>query len=183
MCSDTELLDPAFWDDIPDDVQQELLRQGEEAIKGTVAVAVAADQRAATTMGICGAGGVALLTASATLLAGVHPDLRLICAAAVAAFGFLLASVICAFAIVPTDFFVPGFDPARLLDSDARQSGLLRPTIINVIKNRIRHNRNTIQRLTSRYNLALSIAGAGIIAGIGFLILWVATAGVGHFSL
>lgn len=61
MCSDTELLDAAFWDDIPDDVQQELLRQGEEAIKGTVAVAVAADQRAATTMGYlwCGRGRAA----------------------------------------------------------------------------------------------------------------------------
>jgi hypothetical protein len=107
----------AFWEKIPQDVQLELLRQGEESIKGTIAIAAAADQRAATTMGVCGAGGVGLLAASTTLIAGAHPDLRLICAATVTAFGFLLASVMCAFAIAPTDFFIPGFNPARLLDS------------------------------------------------------------------
>jgi hypothetical protein len=174
---DLNLLDPDLWAGIPEDVQIELLRQGEERVKGTVSVALAADQRAGTTMGICGAGGVALLTASATLIAGVHPDLRLICAAVVTAFGFLVASVICAFAIAPTDFFVPGFNPTRLIDSDAKQSQLLRPTLINIMATRIVYNQSVIRRTTDRYQLALATAGAGIIAGIGFLIVW---AGAGH---
>jgi hypothetical protein len=174
---DLNLLDPDFWARIPEDVQTELLRQGEERVKGTLSVALAADQRAGTTMGICGAGGVALLTASATLIARVHPDFQLICAAVVTACGFLIASAICAFAIAPTDFFVPGFNPTRLVDSDAKQSQLLRPTLINIMANRIVYNQSVIRHTTGRYQLALAMAASGIIAGIGFLIVW---AGAGH---
>jgi hypothetical protein len=109
--NDVNLLSPDLWDEVSDNAQSEILRQAEMMVKGTITVALGADLRAATTMNVFGAGGVALLAAAATLIGGSKPDWLLICAPSVGATGLLIAAALCAYAIAPVSFYLSGARP------------------------------------------------------------------------
>lgn len=57
---------------IPEGAIEEILRNGEACLEGTIQLAIAADQRATTMAGIFGAGSVALLAVAATILAALQ---------------------------------------------------------------------------------------------------------------
>lgn len=59
---------------IPAAAAKELCRQGELCLQGTIQLAVAANQRATTLVGILGAGSVALIAATATISLSLNPD-------------------------------------------------------------------------------------------------------------
>jgi hypothetical protein len=77
---------------------QELHRQAETCLSGTVQLAIAADQRATTMAGIFGAGSVALLAAVATILAATSPNNPFIGGASAMAALFFVAAVTSAMA-------------------------------------------------------------------------------------
>jgi hypothetical protein len=177
---DVNLLDPELWDGVSEAVQCELLRQAEMMVKATVTVAIGTDSRITTTMSVLGAGGVALFAAAATLIGNKPPDWSLICAPVAGAIGLLGAATICAYAIAPTRFLLPGASPQRMLSADASDNQRLRAdahrlraALIYSAQRTVSHNMTRAITSTERFALALSIAGAGILAGIGFIALWV----------
>jgi hypothetical protein len=175
------LLDPGLWDSVAEPVQREFLRQAEIMVGSTVTVALGTDSRITTTMSLSGAGGAALIGVVASLVANKLTDWSLICAPAVCAVGLIVAAVICACAIAPTLILIPGASPQNLIQADiADDKGLradearLRAALIFSAQRAISHNMTRAIVSTERFTLALSVAGAGILAGIGLIVLWAA---------
>lgn len=182
------LLSPDLWDGVSEVVQCELLRQAEMMVKGTVTVAIGTDSRITTTMNILGAGGVALLAAAASLIGNKPPDWLLICAPVACAVGLLAAAIICAVAIAPTRFLLPGASPHSMFSADLADKQRLRAdehrlraALIYSAQRAITHNMTRAIISAARFELALSMAGAGIVAGLGFIVLWMANRGPGLF--
>jgi hypothetical protein len=151
---------------------KELQRQGEACLQGTVQLALAADQRATTLTGIFGAGAVALLAAAATVLAGAHPDLSLVCGAGVTSLFLLGGAISCAWAGRPIDFFVTGYEPRLLAQSATDEVWMLRYAIED-IQTRIDANRRALERSARLLYQGALIAMAAVLAGAGtFLSLW-----------
>jgi hypothetical protein len=186
--TEINLLSPDLWDGISGVVQCELLRQAEMMVKGTVTVAIGTDSRITTTMSVLGAGGVALLAAAASLIGNKPPDWQLIYAPVVCAIGLLTAAIICAFAIAPTRFLLAGASPQSMLSADAadhQRLGVdehrLRAALIYSAQRAITHNMTRAIISGARFELALCVTGAGILAGVGFICLWMANRGLGLF--
>jgi hypothetical protein len=182
------LLAPDLWDGVSDGVQSELLRQAEMMVKATVTVATGTDSRIITTMSVLGAGGIALLAAAASLIGNKPPDWLLICAPTACAAGLLVAAIICAFAIAPTLFLLPGASPESILSADITDKRRLRgdehrlrAALIYSSQRAIKHNMNRAIASTARFELALFIAGASIMAGAGFIAFWMANRLPGSF--
>jgi hypothetical protein len=182
------LLAPDLWDGVSDGVQSELLRQAEMMVKATVTVATGTDSRIITTMSVLGAGGIALLAAAASLIGNKPPDWLLICAPTACAAGLLVAAIICAFAIAPTLFLLPGASPESILSADIADKRRLRgdehrlrAALIYSSQRAIKHNMNRAIASTARFELALFIAGASIMAGAGFIAFWMANRLPGSF--
>ena len=87
----------ARWDDIPEAGLREILRQAETYLDSSLKIAIAADQRATTLMGIYGAVGMALLVSAATIGTRTQPDLALLSAIIAAALLLFCAGVLCSF--------------------------------------------------------------------------------------
>jgi hypothetical protein len=168
------LLDATIWDDVPHDAQGEVLRQAEMMVKGTVTVALGTDLRVATTMSVFGAGGIALLAAAATLIAGTKPGWMLVSAPAIGALGLLVGAVLCARAIAPVRFLLPGVRPQSIFCTDIKDEQCLRATLIHSAERAITHNMTIMTESAEWFTLALWIAGAGILAGTGFIAIWAA---------
>jgi len=150
-------------------------------VKATVTVATGTDSRITTTMSVLGAGGIALLAAAASLIRNEPPDWLLICAPTACATGLLVAAVICACAIAPTLFLLPGASPQSMLSADIADNRRLRgdehrlrAALIYSSQRAITHNMNRAIASTARFELALFIAGASIMAGAGFIAFWMA---------
>ena len=104
----SDILELSIWKDVSEEGQREFLRHGEEMVKGTLALAHGADFRAVTMMGIFGAIGVALIAASATLIASINPSWPLISAMLTLAAGLFIACGFCFAAGKPADFLLLG---------------------------------------------------------------------------
>jgi hypothetical protein len=105
----------------------------------------------------------------------------LICAAAACAVGLITAAIISAFAIAPAEFLFPGVSPQHLVLADAADNKRLlsdetrlRPALLYSAQRAISNNKARAIVVAARYSLALCIAGAGIMAGTGLTIVWVA---------
>jgi hypothetical protein len=116
----------ARWDDIPEAGLREILRQAETYLDSSLKVAVAADQRATTLMGIYGAVGVALLVSAATIGTRAQPDLALISAIIAVALLLLCAGLLCGLAGKPVDFYVSGYEPEKIVESSTEEKWLIR---------------------------------------------------------
>jgi hypothetical protein len=175
------LLAPELWDHVCESVQRELLRQAELMVAASVTVSIGTDSRIATTMSVLGGGGIALLAAATSLFINRPGDWLLICAAAICATGLLTAAIICAFAIAPTEFLFPGVSPQHMVLADtADNQNLLsdenrfRPALLYSAQRAISNNKARAIVVAARYARALCIAGAGVMAGTGFVIFWAA---------
>jgi hypothetical protein len=159
------LLDPHSWDGVSQEAQREFLARGQEMIKETLALAHGADLRGTTMMGIFGAVGVALFAAGATIIEGTHPSWPLSAGAITASIGLFLASATCAFAARPSDFFISGFEPKRLLSSGARYDENRIRVLIAVTQDRIEYNRTSLEQSARLISAAMVIGGIGLAAG------------------
>src|SRR5258705_3722648 len=95
---------------VPLEGVQELHRQAETCLAGTVQLAIAGDLRATTMAGIFGAGSVALLAAIATVLAASSPYAPFIGGAAATSLCLFAAALAHGMAAAPTDFHVGGYE-------------------------------------------------------------------------
>ena len=102
---------------VPDKSVDEILLQGQECLAGTIQLAIASDQRATAMVGVFGAGFVALLATSAVIVTGEKYNEALLYACLITSFGLFFASVFCAWAAKPVDFFVSGYEPRHLIKS------------------------------------------------------------------
>ncbi len=140
---------------------RELARQGEHCLHGTVQLALAADQRATTMAGICGAAAVALAAAVAVLFSAERPDAAMIVAFATGGLVLFVASVVCAWASRPIDFHVAGYEP-RALSVAASQENWMLIYLIEDLQRRIDANRLAREAETRQYELGLLIAASAI---------------------
>jgi len=161
-----------LWEGISDESQKEILRQAELMVKGTINVTVGHDSRAATVMSVFGAGGIALLAVTATLLGGTKPDYLLISAPVVGAVGLLIAAVCSARAIAPVKFLLPGVKPKTIFFGDVNNDDHLRVALIHSADRAIGHNITILEKSSKWMELALFVAGAAIAAAVGFIVLW-----------
>jgi hypothetical protein len=136
-----DILELSIWENVSEEGQREFLRHAEDMVKGTLALAHRADFRAITMMGIFGAIGVALTTASATLIASGRPSSALI-------------------------FFIAGFEPRHLLSSSAIKDEHRTRVLIAVTQDRIDQNRAAIAISASQTWTAMKTAGISVGAGM-----------------
>ena len=144
---------------------QELHRQAETCLSGTVQLAIAADQRATTMAGIFGAGSVALLAAVATILAAASPNNPFIGGASAMAALFFVAAVTSAMAAAPTDFHVGGYEPKLFVRSAGDLAWMLRYAVQDM-QDRIDFNRAVLARSARRLRVAMGFAVAAIPSGV-----------------
>jgi hypothetical protein len=161
-----DILELSIWENVSEEGQREFLRHAEDMVKGTLALAHRADFRAITMMGIFGAIGVALTTASATLIASGRPSSALIASAATIASGLFIACGLCGAAVRPADFFIAGFEPRHLLNSSAIKDEHRTRVLIAVTQDRIDQNRAAIAISASQTWTAMKTAGISVGAGI-----------------
>jgi len=158
------------WEKISDGAVREIHRQGEEVLKGTVQLALAADQRATTLCGIFGGGAVALLAAAATILAGSNLSAPSLIAALVTALLLFVASLFCASAARPTAFFVGGYEPRFLISSGTDEMWMLRYASDD-LQDRIDANRKALDHAASLVQWGMRFAGSAIVAGIAAFLI------------
>lgn len=108
-----------------------------------------------------------MFTISATVFAGAHSSSVLPWAAGIAGLLLLAASLLCAWAAKPSDFYVSGYEPRRLITATSDIIWLERYTIED-IQFRIEANRVEINREAKFLKTDLVLAMAGI--GMGLLI-------------
>ena len=132
---------------IPDDSVEELHRQAEKSIEGTIQFAVASDSRAATLTGVFGGTSIAGLAALATIVTSLNAAQyhKLICPSAAAIMFLFVAAILCALACRPNDFHVAGYQPAKLSKSAASKLWMLRYATAD-LQIRITANRISLQR-------------------------------------
>lgn len=147
-------------------------KQAEECLTGTVLLATAADSRATTLTGIFGGAAIALLAASATVLAAPEHKsyLPLLIAAFVAALFLFTAAILCAFACRPINYFVGGYEPKYLSKSAADLTWMLRYATDD-IQARIDANREVLAASAQKVSWALWLALSSVLASVaGFFI-------------
>jgi hypothetical protein len=149
---------------------QELHRQAETCLAGTVQLAIAAAQRATTMAGIFGAGSVALLAAIATVLAATAPNTPFIGGACGTAALLFLAALTSAMAGAPTDFHVGGYEPKRFMRS-AGDLAWMRRYAIQDMQDRIDVNREVLARNAHLLRVAMAFTVAAIPMGCLLFIL------------
>lgn len=157
------------WNDVPDPAAREMLRQGETYLKGLLAAGIGADQRATTLCGIFGAVAVALLAAAATIASGSHTDRSLIAGLIAAAVPLFLASFIFGRSGRPIDFYIAGYEPAKLLASATSENWMIR-YVCEDIQRRIEHNREVLHKASVLINIGFGLAIFAIPFGIAMFL-------------
>ena len=150
--------------DVPLDGVQELHRQAETCLLGTIQLGIAADQRATTLTGIFGAGSVALLAAIATIISGAASHKALIGGAATMATLLFIAALTSAEACAPADFHVGGYEPKRLARSAGDLSWMLRYAVEDM-QVRIDCNRAVLDRSARLVRVSMGLALAAVVLG------------------
>ncbi len=154
---------------VPDGTVEELLRQGQECLAGTVQLAIASDQRATALAGIFGAGFVALLATGAAIFTGDHYNASLFFACISTAMALFAASFICAWAARPTDFYLGGYEPRHLSKSSSDLSWMKRYASEDVQQ---RINANGRRLKSASRCVAIGALLALISPGAGLLAIW-----------
>lgn len=151
--------------DAPIEAVREVQRQAEAFLDGTVQMALAADQRATTMAGICGAGAIALAAAVAGLLSAANVNLPLISGAAVTATLLYLASLIFAKSAAPVYFHVRGYQPKKLGPSCTNLTWALIHTTED-FQSRIEFNKDVLERSARSFKWASFVAVAALPCGL-----------------
>jgi hypothetical protein len=153
------------WTTIPEASVTYLLHEAKEYLQGPIEIGINADQRSAALCGVFGGGAFALFAVSATVFAGNHANNIFQWAAVIAGFILLIASLLCATAASPGDFYVSGYEPRQLF-SPALDISWMQKYTIEDIQTRIEANRAEIYREASLIKWAIRIAGAGMAIGL-----------------
>jgi hypothetical protein len=143
---------------------QELHRQAETCLLGTIQLGIAADQRATTLTGIFGAGSVAVLAAIATVISGASSHQALIGGAATMATLLFAAAITSAMACAPRDFHVGGYEPKRFARSAGDLPWMLRYAVEDM-QVRIDCNRAVLERSARLVRASMGFAIAAIVLG------------------
>jgi hypothetical protein len=151
--------------EVPQESVQELHRQAEACLSGTIQLAIAADQRATTMVGVFGAGSVALLAAIATVLAATSPHNSFIAGAGTMAALLFAAALTSGIAAAPTDFHVGGYEPKRFARSASDFVWMLRYAVEDM-QDRIEFNRAVLERSARLLRVAMAFAVAAIPLGV-----------------
>jgi hypothetical protein len=158
---------------VSDDLIEDVLKQADQFLRGSVQLAIAADQRATTLTGIFGAGAVALLAAAATLLAAGNHSPMLVSAAGVSTFFLFLASLCSAWAARPIDFYVAGYEPRLLAPGATGERVWMLRCIAEDSQTRIAKNRKSLERGAGVLRVAMLLGLGAVPAGvIAFLVAW-----------
>lgn len=153
------------WNRIPEAALREILRQGETYLDGILKVAIAADQRATTLMGIYGAVGVASLVSAATLGTRTQPDLPLIISIIAAALCLLVAGLMCGRAGRPIDFYISGYEPEKIMESSTEELWLLR-YVCDDLQRRIDSNKQILKKSSALIFGSFAVAGSAVLVGL-----------------
>ncbi|SRR5579871_1042641 len=151
--------------ELPIETVQELHRQAEACLSGTVQLGIAADQRATTLVGVFGAGCVALLAAIATVIAASSPYRPFIGGAGATAAFLFVAALISAMAGAPSDFHVGGYEPKRFVKSAGDLTWMSRYAVEDM-QARIDFNRASLERSAHKIHVAMVFAMAAVPLGI-----------------
>jgi hypothetical protein len=153
------------WTTVPEASVNYLLEEAKEYLKGTIELGINADQRSAALCGVFGGGAFALFAVSATVFAGDHANNIFQLAAIIAGFILMIASLLCASAASPGDFYVSGYEPRQLFSSAGDTLWMQRYTIED-IQIRIEANRAEIDREASLIKWAVRVAKGGMAIGV-----------------
>ena len=155
---------------------QELNRQGEACLDGTIRLALASDQRAVTLTGVFGAAATALAALLGAFVTAAHePAAPLLIAIGVASLLFFLLLLACTLSAKPVEFFVGGYEPRLLVRgcSGDDTTPLLRASITD-LQCRIDRNRVALERsarlLTCGLRLGLGALPAAVVCFITVLV-------------
>ena len=155
---------------VPNKSVDEILRQGQECLAGTIQLAIASDQRATAMAGIFGAGFVALLATSAAIFTGEKYNEALLYSCLITSSGLFFASFICAWAARPIDFFVCGYEPRHLIKS-ARDLTWLKRYAAEDVHMRIDKNTECLKLAAKWVKIGATTALLSPI--LGLLIFWI----------
>lgn len=147
---------------------EEIHRQGEACLQGTLQLALAADQRATIMSGIFGAGAVALLGAAAGVLGSATPLTNatpLLVALLSAAAIWIVGMVLCALAAQPVKFHVAGYEPKKLAGYAADRTEILRYASED-LQDRINHNRDALDDAGRYFKRGTRVGFAGPVVGV-----------------
>lgn len=154
---------------------EEIHRQGETCLQGTLQLALAADQRATMMAGIFGAGAVALLGAAAGVFGAATPMTNatpLLGALFSTAAVWFVAMVCCALAALPVRFHVTGYEPKNLTNlahSTEAATWILRYTGEDLQK-RIDNNRRALDEAGWYFKSGVLVGLSGpVVFVIGYL--------------
>ena len=159
---------------IPLDLAREIARQDEARLSAMMELATASDLRATTLFGILGAASVGIGAAVLTLLANErqgHSFAGLVAGGTVVALTLFSGSIIAALAGAPRDFYVSGGNPDLLRNwSWSERTWRTEVEMLDATGQRyaesINRNRKTLEAISKRVNVALSLALASPILGV-----------------
>jgi hypothetical protein len=123
----------------------EISRQAELKMEQILQTALASDQRASALSATYGAVAAGLIAAAAALDAIEHIEGAIVPALGIAAFGFFVATCLCAWACKPVLFFVSGNSPVSVLPTGADPDWMLR-YYCRELDVRIAHNERKLAR-------------------------------------
>lgn len=100
----------------PIELAREIARQGEVRLSSLMSLATAADLRATTLCGICGAGAIGLMAAVLALMASGsdHQSAPLIAGGVASSACLFISAIIAAVSGAPRDFYLNGGNPDTL---------------------------------------------------------------------
>jgi hypothetical protein len=164
--------EPVDLSSIPETTIEEMHRQAEACLAGTIQLALAADARATTLTGILGGGAVALLAAGASIVASGSYDKfhAVLWSALVVAVAWFFGAMSCAWSGRPTEFYIGGYEPRRLAKSATDRVWVLRYATEDLQK-RIDANRKTLDHNAKYLRCGLLSALLGVVAGVGLFFI------------
>lgn len=164
--------DTVDFSSIPEVAIEELHQQAETCLAGTIQLALAADARATTLVGILGGGAVALLAGAASIIASDNYDKfhAVLWSALVVAVAWFVGTVSCAWSGRPTEFYVGGYEPRLLAQSATDRVWMLRYATEDLQK-RIDANRKVLHRNATFLRCGLLSALLGVVAGVGLFFI------------
>lgn len=156
---------------MPAEVAREIARQGEVRLSALMDLATAADLRATTLCGICGAGSVGIMAAVLAVLSSDHQSWPLIAGGVVSSFCLFISAIIAAMSGAPRDFYLGGGNPDTLRNWSWTGAGWRNETeMLDATGDRyarsIAANAAILRSNTWRIQASLWIAGVSPIFGL-----------------
>ena len=161
------------WSEVDERMAQQILRQGELLLQGTLAVSTAADQHAATLAGIFSAAAIAVLAATLVMIQSPHPDTALVVSGFAVSLTWFIGSSLCVAVVWPSKFHLAGNEPKNWWP-DSVALGPMVEAIGGETENyqeRIEYNTAAIRKSAKRLKLGAAMECAAPIVGLGIWLI------------